>query len=63
MLNSCGGTYGHLVMKHMSQSVHLSVMSSKSFLVRSSTDSFGESSIKSNNVGKLSQRLKHLLQL
>ena len=23
-LNSCGGTYGHLVIKHMSQSVHAS---------------------------------------
>jgi hypothetical protein len=59
---ACGGTYGHLVMKHMSQSVQAcSTVAYFSFGTPSSSP-VGPLSIRSNSRGKESHRLKQRRQ-
>ena len=61
--NSCGGTYGQLTIKHISHNVQESITSSKDFDSTVSNSIESDSSIKSKSLGKLSHKLKHLLQL
>ena len=45
MLNSCGGTYGHFVMKHMSHKVHESTIGPNLSFVKELTSPSLDSSI------------------
>ena len=63
MLNACGGTYGHFVMKHMSQSVQASTTGFRSALSTASSSPVFDASITSNMRGNESHRLKQRRQV